>query len=306
LGQSSDDCSTAFSASAQAIASGTPTPLTFMAAWGDSPDYTPANATLVSDGFLRVNIPAGFYDVDFNATGGSTGEVSIGFGPDCASITEVFSGIIGADFPVACNFFAGGDQMLAISFEAGQGADFEITFTAVTPPANDDCTELSNCLQERRPWIIPVPLMVWSGIFIHYEWIRLGFRSLRFSLSGAVLNGAFLNSCGGADITNTWDCLMPGDLVYFEVGNPSPDHGTFDVTISDGTNGIANDECTGATMAGNVTCATPVSANGNLAACFDLEGTCPPTDLAAAGGIPENASSGVWYSITIDPSVPPI
>lgn len=303
--QSSNDCATAELNPALSIASGTPATISFMAAWGDSPDYTPANAALVSDGFLRVNIPAGFYDVDFNATGGSTGEVSIGFGPDCSNISEVFSGIIGTDFPVACNFFAGGDQMLAISFEAGQGADFEITFTAVTPPANDDCpgaielfagtTTVDNtCAADGLVWYF---YTVTNGSDLDFVVSDLG-------LSGAVLNGAFLNTCGGVDITNTWDCLMPGDLVYFEAGNSSPDHGTFDVTISDGTNGIANDECTGATMAGNVTCATPVSANGNLAACFDLEGTCPPTDLAAAGGIPENASSGVWYSITIDPSVP--
>lgn len=272
--------------------------------------YDPPSITSVGNGFLKVTVSTtGVFDIQITAANTTaTGDVSLAWGDDCASLTELSSGDVAAWTGTCVNVTAGDEYIFAVAF-AGVSGDIEFDFVPATPPSNDDCAgaiALSGGNNTGLDNLCSADGEVWYSYTV-LNGSDMDFTVAGLSLASATITQAYLNSCAGVDILNAWDCLSPGDQVFFAVGDISPAYGDFDIDIVDNASPSANDDCF-TSMGITLLCGPgTITFTGVAGSCYDVEaesGGCIPINLASAGGIPEDATGGVWNSFTIDPSLP--
>jgi len=107
--------------------------------------------------------------------------------------------------------------------------------------------------------------------------------------------------CGGIDVGTSPSCLQIGDILYIEAGKEDadagvdvcPDFGSFNLTITDNDNGVANDICTDATVLAELTCINNLTGVGNPLACPDPASTVCGSDILP----------GVWYRFDVASNV---
>lgn len=307
-----DDCATAEGAAPAPLTIGAPFVTNFGTVTTVDASYDPPSITAVSNGFVHFSVPvAGLYDFNIVAGGGTTttGDVSVGWGPDCASLTELTAGDV-ASWIAACQYLPVGDYLLAVAFE-GTAGDLEIELTAATPAANDECTDTPIPLSDGTSTVDN--LCTTDGVAgFTYTVVNGGDIDITVaggSLTNPAVTAVTLNDCpidGGVDVLNSWDCLQPGDVLYIGAGNTTPEYGDFTIDIVDDPSPDPNDICATATPL-NIACGGTLSLAGG--GCYDPDveatapATCLPTTLIGAGGVPENASGGLWYEVTLDPTV---
>jgi gliding motility-associated-like protein len=292
-------------------------------AYSNGSAFTVAPGTLMDDGvylgslasgvngYIAITVPAdGLYDISFDASvGAASGNISVAFAADCASLSELGSGDVGTVIDASCIYLTTGTAVVALAFDGTPG-DVEITITSpsATSASNDDCADALGIVPGNNTGldnICAVDGTVW------YEYTVLNGGDLDFTVTpgtigSASIQQALLNTCTGIDIFNQWDCLGPGDIIYLEVGNITPAYGDFSIDVTDNLSPDANDICANATAL-TLGCGGSLSLVGGGCYDADVEATAPagclPMDLAAAGFVPENASGGLWYRVDLDPEV---
>ncbi|HPQ22452.1 MAG TPA: hypothetical protein PK147_11400, partial [Saprospiraceae bacterium] len=193
--------------------------------------------------------------------------------------------------------------------DTGTEGTYDLTLTTTTAtPINDDCSNASSVSNgDSGDNYCAADGLVW------YYYVYQGTPNTNEDLSLSLTAGTLL----GASITQAWvggcptdpnaedqtanlpdlTCLQPGDYVYFEVGDNTPEYGNYSFNISETDNGISFETCAEASLLNALTCSNTLTGNGNTNACPDPEATCPGFDYA------NNPTAGVWYTFTVNSGV---
>lgn len=162
-----------------------------------------------------------------------------------------------------------------------------VIVTETTNLVNNDCTV------DGKSWF---KYVVTNG-----EDINITVAQGAGSLADPEIYQVLLNSCSGNDVGASPSCLQIGDILYIEAGKEDgdagidvcPDFGTFNLTITDNDNGVANDICADATVLVELTCLNILIGTGNALACPDPLQTDCGSDVLP----------GVWYRFDVASSV---
>ncbi|HHH54346.1 MAG TPA: hypothetical protein ENK91_11855, partial [Bacteroidetes bacterium] len=259
-------------------------------------------------GFYAFTVDVdGYYNIHFEAKNGgtATGTLSVGWDPAAASCppVETENGDIVAGFDITSdcvNLTSGTTYYISMALENGS----EGTFTITIDQAEDICHE-SGSLEEMIEGVnlidnscsVNPPSTGTSGtVWTTYTVTSEGNDHITVTITasdngdGTPANpqvySVYLNGCAN-DITGNTTCLSPGDVLYIESGDNSPNYGNYNLTIDQADNGVTNDDCSTASDEGTLTCTNTISGSGDVNACTDPENTCQPGDI------------GVWYTFDV-------
>lgn len=269
-------------------------------AFGDEADYTATGlAGPIITAFYAFTVNAnGNYDITFQASGVSpaSGDLSTALdltGTGCAAIaTEDNIGDISTGFEYTCQpMVTGTVYYLAMALDQANGGEITITIQQSNDVCSVSADELfaganlvnNNCGGSGLAWF-QYTVLTGDDVIL---------STTDGTLTTESITQVWLNGCPatGTDITGDLTCLSPGDVLFIEAGDNTPNFGDWTINITEADNGVLNDDCVDAEDLGTLDCTVELSGAGDIDACPDIEATCQFGD------------DGVWYTFNVDASV---
>ena len=269
-------------------------------------------------GFYAFTVDVnGYYNIHFEAKNGgtATGTLSVGWSPAgaCGGLTETDNGDItnGFDITSDCvNLTAGTTYYISMALENGHEGSFTITIDEAEDVCHDsgsleEMVEGTNVnLVDNSCSVNPPSSGTTGTIWTTYTVTAVdGADHITVDITAAddgdgspgnpQIYGVYLNDCS-TDITGDVRCLEPGDVLYIESGDASPDYGDYYINIDQYQQDVANDDCVDAIDKGVLTCAANIVDVNDPNACHGAtEQDCVGNDV-----------NGVWYTFTVSSVVP--
>ena len=236
---------------------------------------------------------------------------------DCPFMTSA-SPCISADQGVGAS--ASTTYWMSATVAGGEG-DFDVEIAFLEAPANDLCADAigagtapttgnNNCASADPT------LCGGTDHVVYYTYTVAGPGTVTLDVTVAAgtavdLSFALQNGCGGdiidescnADGTLSADCIPEGTEIIIPIGTADGNTGDFEVSVMEipGGTGVANDECSDATIIAAAEC-VPVSVSGSTTdACPELFTNCGLNEDPAVWfqiDLPAGATSGVFDGIT--------
>jgi gliding motility-associated-like protein len=248
------------------------------------------------NGFYQFTIPSdGNYDIVFIASGGASaasGDLSVGLSDGGCPSAETDFQDISTGFQISCEpMLAASTYDLSLALLAANEGEFTITIQESNDVCSISADEVflgdnivdNNCGSSGLVWF-------------QYTVIAEDNVDITITGDGTPANPAveqiWLNGCPstGTDMTGMdLNCLTPGDVLYIQAGDDSPDFGDWTLTIDESS--VDNDECVDSDDLGQLTCSNSFSEIGDTDACSDAEAVCVADPM------------GIWYTFTVNPLV---
>jgi len=297
-----------------------------LAAFNDEGNYTATSLVApINTGFYSFQVTqTDYYRISFIASGApaATGTLSVGFGTVACPPAETDAGniVTGFDISSSCvELTAGVPYYLAFALQDANAGQFTVS---ITRGGIDECVSAAPAVED------PVGLpnqnilsnlcstganangqgTIWSTYTVGPETpnehisVNISTTAITFPTGAPSVISVWLNGCPGTgqDITGNVTCLSPGDILYIESGNTTPQTGTYNLNIDQFYAGEPNDDCADLTGAiQTLTCSTDITGAGNVDACPD-----PLHNLPPFCGANDADAVGVWYRFNVHASVP--
>ncbi len=289
---------------------------------GDEGDYTSVALGTTSTMFFNFTVGTnGSYNFAVSSSTGGASGISYAIfdlaGGCPGSIAELGTVTAGGGPSTELNCLESGTEyMLVIATEDTEEGMIEFNVTmSMAAPTNDLC---SSAIAATDGMLVDNTCDLDGIIWYSYTYSGAGdLEDLNIGLTGGTLGSPFIYdvfavACSGTTLfsgespSELIECLQPGDVILFGVGNDMPDYGNFTINLTEADNSVVNEICDDATLISEVgnsngvlECLELEVLNNNTDACADPEatgGACgidPPTAGEASSGDP-----GVWYTFT--------
>ncbi len=243
------------------------------------------------------------------------GQISV-FENDCP-VTTVLANCISGNTTITVN---GGDTYLIAATIAGTEGDFDFDIKFLEAPDNDDCTDaevigMNGSLAAESNLCASTESGESFGcsgatddatVWYSYE-VTTDIQEFTVDLTANGIASNYLvvyDGCGGTLIEEdcggtsvTIDCPVNGNTYWIQVGSLPDDAGEFDLSVTEGDDKEANDECDAPIDVSPVdVCVFETMTVTTTDMCPEVDASGNPSDLGTGCNYSDDATS--WYSFT--------